>query len=75
MYFSWFTYLKFEDRLDGETNFYTWNAMVNLILEENEVCNILDLAYLIPPNEIMLVSCNKKNVKPRELSLKPLNTM
>ena len=33
--------LGVEDRLDGAANFSLWKARISLILEENELCDIV----------------------------------
>jgi hypothetical protein len=36
------TSLKFEDRLDGASNFLPWKARVTLLLKENDLWEIVD---------------------------------
>jgi hypothetical protein len=36
------TRLRFEDRLDGATNFIPWKERIALLLEENEICDIVE---------------------------------
>jgi hypothetical protein len=42
------TCLRFEDRLDGASNFLSWKVRVTLLLEENDLCDIIKKCYYFP---------------------------
>jgi len=42
------TSLRFEDRLDGASNFLSWKVRVTLLLEDNDLWDIVK-AVVTPP--------------------------
>jgi len=65
--------LRFEDRLDGETNFSLWKERIALLLEEHELWDIVHhiatAHVVIPTYPTQLVAYNKKNGKAKRLIL------
>jgi hypothetical protein len=57
------TSLKFEDQLDGESNFLTWEVRVTLLLKEHDLWDILE--KVIPPPRVatQLATDEKKDIK------------
>ena len=50
------TSLRFEDRLDGESNFGPWKEHILLLLEEVELWNIVEKTVTIPDKTTDVVS-------------------
>jgi hypothetical protein len=59
--------LRFEDRLDGASNFYPWREHISLLLEENGLLKITEGKVAAPTDPIQLASHGKKDVKARIL--------
>jgi hypothetical protein len=59
--------LKFEDRLDGASNFCPWTEHINLMLEENGMLEIVEGKLVAPIDPIQLVAHTKKYVKARRI--------
>jgi hypothetical protein len=63
------TGLRFEDRLDGATNFSPWKERIALLLEENEIWDIVEKTQVVPTDTTLLAAYNKKNVKAKRMLL------
>jgi hypothetical protein len=63
------TRLRFEDNLDGDTNFSPWKKRIALLLEENEIWDIVDKTQVVPTYTTLLAAYNKKNVKAKRMLL------
>jgi hypothetical protein len=63
------TGLRFEDRLDGATNFSPWKERIALMLEENEIWDIVEKTQVVPTDTALLVAFNKKNMKSKRMLL------
>jgi hypothetical protein len=57
------TSLRFEDKLDGASNFLSWKVRVTLLLEENDLWDIVKDAVTPPTDLWQLAAHNKKEVK------------
>ena len=68
--------LRVEDRLDGAANFSPWNARINLILEENELCDIVHGTttnpVVVPADATDKATFMKKDVRVRRVILDAL---
>jgi hypothetical protein len=60
------TSLRFEDRLDGASNFLSWKVRVTLLLEENDLWDIVKDAVTPPIDPQQLVTHNKE-VKAKQM--------
>ena len=49
------TNLRFEDRLDGESNFSSWKERIVLLLEEVELWDIVEATIKVPDNTVDVV--------------------
>jgi hypothetical protein len=63
------TELRFEDRLDGATNFNPWKKRIALLLEENEIWDVVEKTLVVPTDIALLAAYNKKNVKAKRMLL------
>ena len=63
------TGLRFEDRLEGASNFSPWKERIALLLEESELWDIVEKAVTIPTDAVPLVAYNKKNVRAKRIIL------
>jgi hypothetical protein len=63
------TRLRFEDRMDGATNFSPWKERIALLLEENEIWDIVENTQVVPTYTTLLAAFNKKNVKSKRMLL------
>ena len=65
--------LRVEDRLDGATNFSPWKARISLILEENELCDIVQGTttnpVVVPTDATDKATFLKKDIKGRRVIL------
>jgi hypothetical protein len=61
--------LRFEDRLEGASNFSPWKETIALPLEENELWDIVEKTQTIPTDAMLLAAYNKKNVKAKIIVL------
>jgi len=61
--------LRFEDRLDGATNFSSWKEGIGLLLEENKIWDIVEKTQGVPTNLTLLAAYTKKNVKDKMMLL------
>ena len=66
------TSLRFEDRLDGESNFSPWKEIIVLLLEESELWDIVEKSITVPEktaDAAGYAAYQKKNVKAKRLIL------
>jgi hypothetical protein len=63
------TGLRFEDQLEGASNFSPWKERIALLLEENEIWDIVEKTQTLPTDATLLAAYNKKNVKARRIIL------
>lgn len=63
------TSLRFEDRLEGASKFIPLKEMIALLLEENEICDIVEKTQNLPTNVTLMDAYKKKNVKARRIIL------
>jgi hypothetical protein len=54
--------LRFEDRLDGNSNFLSWKVRVTLLLEENDLWDVVK-DVVTSPTDPQQVASHKKEVK------------
>jgi hypothetical protein len=59
--------LRFEDRLDGASNFYPWRECIGLVLEENGQLEIVERKVAASVDPIQLAAHNNKYVKARRI--------
>jgi hypothetical protein len=60
---------RFEDRLDGASNFLSWKVRATLLLEENDLWDILK-SVVTPPTDLQqLVTHNKSEMKAKRMIL------
>jgi hypothetical protein len=59
--------LRFEDRLDGASNFCPWRERIGLVLEENGLLEIVEGKVAAPADPVQLATHNKKDVKARRI--------
>ena len=59
--------MKVEDRLDGATNFISWNSRFLLILEENDLLKLVNEKVLEPDAEEDKSHWRKSDAKARRL--------
>jgi len=57
------TNLKFEDRLDGASNFLSWKARVTLLLKEYNLWEIVEKVVPPPTDATQLVAHEKEDIK------------
>jgi hypothetical protein len=61
------TGLRVEDRLDGAANFGAWKERMILLLQENELCDIVENTTthpaVVPTDATLLAAYNKKSIK------------
>jgi hypothetical protein len=58
------TSLRFEDRLDGTSNFLSWKGRVTLLLKEHDLLEIVENVVLVPMDETLKEAHEKKDIKP-----------
>jgi hypothetical protein len=67
------TGLRFEDRLDGATNFSPWKERIVLLLEDVELWDIVNNTQsnpvTVPTTATLLATFQKKNVKAKRIIL------
>ena len=63
------TGLRFDDRLEGDSNFSPQRARITLVLEENEIWEFFDKTQTPPTNSTQFAAHNKKDVKARRIVL------
>ena len=66
------TSLRFEDRLDGESNFSPWKECIVLLLEEVELWDIVEKAVTVPDKTVdatNFTAYQKRNVKSKRVIL------
>jgi hypothetical protein len=56
------TSLKFEDRLDGASNFLPWKVRFTLVLKENDFWEIVDKVVPSPTYSQQLVAHGKNEI-------------
>ena len=65
--------LRVEDRLDGATNFSPWKSRISLIIEENELCDIVQGTttnpVVVPADATDKAAFLKKDIKARRVIL------
>ena len=61
--------MRFEDRLEGATNFSAWKERITLLLEENEVCDIIKTIVIAPIEPTDLVSYKKRKIEAKRILL------
>ena len=59
--------LRFEDRLDGASNFYPWREHISLLLEENGLLEIAEGKVAAQADPTQLAAHTKKNIKARRI--------
>jgi hypothetical protein len=59
--------LRFEDRLDGASNFCSWRERIGLVLEENGLLEIVEGKVVALVDLVQLTAHNKKYVKARRI--------
>jgi hypothetical protein len=64
--------LKLEDRLEGETNFWSWKAKVLLLLEENDLREYVESVFVAPNDLQELAAQKKKEVKAKRVFLESI---
>jgi hypothetical protein len=57
------TSLRFEDRLDGASNFLPWKERVTLLFKENDLWEIVDKVVPSPTNPKQLATHEKKEIE------------
>ena len=63
------TILRFEDRLDGLSNYSIWKEMIALVSEKYEIWEFV-AQIQIPPNDATLLAAhNKRNMEARRIIL------
>jgi 2-phosphoglycerate kinase len=63
------TDLRFENRLDGSSNYSTWRERTELVLEENRIWEFVDKSLKTPTGATTLAKHKKKYVKSRRIIL------
>lgn len=63
------TVLRFEDRLDGASNFSPWKEMMALILEVNDLWEFASTTVTPPTDATLLAAHIKKDVNARRIIL------
>lgn len=56
------TNLRFEDKLDGVSNFLPCKARITLLLKENDIWEIVD-KEIQPPTDPTLLEAHEKDIK------------
>ena len=64
--------LRYEDRLEGASNFSAWKERIALLLEENEIWNIVEKTIVIHTDATLLVEYNKNNMRAKRIILDAL---
>jgi len=59
--------LRFEDKLDGASNFCPWRERISLVLEENGLQEIAEGKVAAPTDLVQLAAHTKKDVKARRI--------
>jgi hypothetical protein len=59
--------LRFEDRLDGASNFCPWREHIGLVLEDNGLLEIAEGKVVAHIDPVQLAAHNKKDVKARRI--------
>jgi hypothetical protein len=59
--------LRFEDRLDGASNFCPWRERISLVLEENGLLEIVEGKVAAPADPVQLAAHTKKDVKAKRI--------
>jgi hypothetical protein len=59
--------LKFEDRLEGASNFCPWRERIGLVLEENGLWECVEGNIAAPTDPVQQVAHNKKDMKARRI--------
>jgi hypothetical protein len=61
--------LRFEDRLDGPSNFLSWKARVTLLLKENDLWEICS-QEITPPTDVQQKAAHeRKEIKAQRVIL------
>jgi hypothetical protein len=63
------TSLRFEDKLDGASNFLSWKVRVTLLLKYNDLGDIVKNVATLPTDLQELLSHNKRVVKAKQMIL------
>jgi hypothetical protein len=58
---------RYEDRLDGASNFSPWREHIALVLEEQGLWEITEGKVAAPVDTVQLATHNKKDVKARRI--------
>jgi hypothetical protein len=61
--------LKFEDRLEGATNFRAWKARLILLLEENDLREYVEIVISDPNDPQELATHQKREMKAKRVLL------
>jgi hypothetical protein len=67
------TGLKFENGLDGTSNFLSWKVRVILLLEENDLRDIVEDVVPLPIDPWQLTTHKKKEVKAKKMIMDAIN--
>jgi hypothetical protein len=59
--------LRYEDRLEGASNFSPWRERMALVLEEQGLWEIAEGKVAAPADPVQLAAHNKKDVKARRI--------
>jgi hypothetical protein len=63
------TPLRFEDRLDGASNFLSWKERVTLTLKEYDLWELVDKVFTSLTNTTTLEAHNEKEIKEKRVIL------
>ena len=63
------TSLRFEDKLEGASNFSPWREQIISVLEENEIWDFCEHTHVAPTDPTQLVAHKKNGVKARRIML------
>ena len=63
------TNLRFEDWLDGASNFLSWKARVTLLLKEHDLWEIVEKVVPTPTNAVEKAALEKKDIKAQRVIL------
>ena len=61
--------LRYEDRLEGATNFSAWKERITLLLEEHELWDIVKATVTIRTDPVDLTAYNKRKIKAKRILL------
>jgi hypothetical protein len=67
------TSLRFEDRLDGASNFLSWKVRVTLLLKEHGLWEIVEMVVLLLTDATLKVDHDKKDIKSQRVIMDVVN--